>query len=81
VENTALSKQEHRVPFIVNWQGKIAPKKSEALVSQIDLLATLAKLTEVGIFAKRNTDSRDQLEAWLEKDDKGRDYIIGSADV
>ncbi|MDN5292532.1 MAG: hypothetical protein PWQ06_2771 [Anaerophaga sp.] len=69
-----------RVPFIVNWRGKIASKKSEALVSQIDLLATLAKLTEVDISQKGILDSRDQLEAWLGKDDKGRDYIIGSAD-
>jgi arylsulfatase A-like enzyme len=69
-----------RVPFIVNWQGKIASKKSEALVSQIDLLATLAKLTEVDISAKEVADSRDQLDAWLGHDEKGRDYIIGSAD-
>ena len=69
-----------RVPFIVNWQGKIAPKKSEALLSQIDLLATLAKLAGRDISQKEILDSRDQMEAWLGKDDKGRDYIIGSAD-
>lgn len=68
-----------RVPFIVNWQGKIASKKSEALVSQIDLLATLAKLTEVDISAKEVADSRDQLDAWLGYDEKGRDYVIGAA--
>jgi arylsulfatase A-like enzyme len=69
-----------RVPFIVNWQGEIAPKKSEALVSQIDLLATLAKLTEADISQKGILDSRDELEAWLGKDERGRDYIIGSAE-
>ena len=69
-----------RVPFIVNWHGRITPKKSEALVSQIDMLATLAKLAEVDISRKEVTDSRKQLEAWLGNDEKGRDYIIGSAD-
>ena len=69
-----------RVPFIVNWQGEIAPKKSEAIVSQIDLLATLAKLTEADISQKGILDSRDELEAWLGKDERGRDYIIGSAE-
>jgi arylsulfatase A-like enzyme len=69
-----------RVPFIVNWRGRITPKKSEALVSQIDMLATLAKLAEVDISGKEVTDSRNQLEAWLGNDEKGRDYIIGSAD-
>ena len=69
-----------RVPFIVNWHGEIAPKKSEALVSQIDLLAILAKLTGVDISQKGILDSRDELEAWLGKEERGRDYIIGSAD-
>lgn len=69
-----------RVPFIVNWRGEIAPKKSEALVSQIDLLAILAKLTGADISQKGILDSQDQLNAWFGNNDKGRDYIIGSAD-
>src|SRR3546814_11255652 len=34
-----------RVPFIVYWKGIIEPKVSDALVCQIDLLASLANLT------------------------------------
>jgi arylsulfatase A-like enzyme len=34
----------------------------------------------VDISAKEVADSRDQLDAWLGHDEKGRDYIIGSAD-
>jgi hypothetical protein len=40
----------------------------------------LAKLAGRDISQKEILDSRDQMEAWLGKDDKGRDYIIGSAD-
>jgi arylsulfatase A-like enzyme len=68
-----------RVPFIVNWQGKTQAKESAALVSQIDMLATLARLVGVDISEKEVADSRDQLDAWLGHDEKGRDYVIGAA--
>lgn len=68
-----------RVPFIVNWQGRTQAKESSALVSQIDMLATLARLVGLDISEKEVTDSRDQLNAWLGHDEKGRDYVIGAA--
>jgi len=68
-----------RVPFIVNWQGKTRAKESSALVSQIDMPATLARLAGVDITVKEVGDSRDQLDAWLGHDEKGRDYVIGAA--
>ena len=45
-----------RVPFITYWKGKIEHKKSDALISQIDILASLAQLTGV------ETDSTDGQE-------------------
>lgn len=53
-----------RVPFIVSWpRHAAAGKVSEALVSQIDALATLSEL--IGISCPDTTDSRPQLDTWL----------------
>lgn len=68
-----------RVPYIVHWTGNVRPGVSDALVSQIDLLATLAELTKTDFAEKPDIDSRDQLSAWLGEDSNGRDYIIGAA--
>ncbi len=67
-----------RVPFIVNWHGKVSAQKSEALVSQVDMLATFAELFNIDISQKENIDSQPQLKAWMGKDQKGREYVIGS---
>lgn len=63
-----------RVPFILSWPAQIKPQVSDALVTQIDALATLAKLT--GQKIADTLDSRDALNAWLGKDIKGRASII-----
>ncbi|MDQ0964876.1 arylsulfatase A-like enzyme [Flavobacterium sp. W4I14] len=34
-----------RIPFIVHWQGHVRPDSSSLLISQVDLFASLAKLT------------------------------------
>lgn len=62
-----------RVPFIVYWKGTIAPGVSDALVCQLDFLASLARLT--GVTADTG-DSEDHLEALLGKRDKGRTALI-----
>jgi len=67
-----------RVPFIVHWPNKVQPKVSEALVSQIDLLATLASLTGVDVSEKNLSDSQNHLSSWLGNEEKGRDYVIGA---
>lgn len=67
-----------RVPFIVHWPEKVTSKTSNALVSQIDMLATLANLTEVEVEESKLSDSRNYLSTWLGLDTNGRDYIIGS---
>lgn len=69
-----------RVPFILNWQGRVKPKQSNALISQIDMLATLARLVGINLSSKKEkSDSKNQLQAWMGNDDKGRDYVVGSA--
>ncbi len=67
-----------RVPFIIHWAGKVEQQTSSALISQIDMLATLAHLIQTKTPAETSLDSQNQLPAWLGKDKKGRDYIIGA---
>lgn len=67
-----------RVPFIVNWPGKVRKGTSSALVSQIDMLATFAELVNVKLTDEEKTDSQNQLPAWFGEDSRGRDYVIGA---
>ncbi len=68
-----------RVPFIVHWTGNVRPGISNALVSQIDMLGTLAELVGIDLAEARKFDTQNQLPAWLGNDFKGRDYVIGAA--
>lgn len=67
-----------RVPFILSKGNALESKISPALVSQIDMVATMAELTGIKTLEK-NTDSTPQLASWLGKDTKGRDYVIGAS--
>ena len=62
-----------RVPFVTYWKGKIEPKVSHALVCQMDLLASFAKL--VGT-EENTTDSQDVLDVLMGKSEHGRDALI-----
>lgn len=68
-----------RVPFIVHWTENVREGVSDALVSQIDMLATFSELVEKDISEEKLLDSRKQLPAWLGNDLKGRDYVISAA--
>lgn len=68
-----------RVPFIVSWPGNMKPGVSDALVSQVDLLGTMAAVLEQPLPQEAGPDTRDQLKAWTGKDKKGRDYVVESA--
>ncbi len=62
-----------RVPFIVQWKGHVEPGVSEAVVCQLDLLASLAKLTMQEI---DSGDSQELLATLLGDDTRGRDELI-----
>ena len=62
-----------RVPFITYWKGKIQPKKSDALVSQLDLFSSLARLTGSDL---RADDSLDLLDTFMGNSDLGRKELI-----
>lgn len=64
-----------RVPFIIKWPAKIAPKVSPALVSQVDLLGTFASIINQPI-PKEARDSKDLTKAFLGQSDQGRSEYI-----
>lgn len=65
-----------RVPCIVRWPQRVESGVSGALVSQIDWFASLASLIGIQLSDSVAPDSRNQIEAWLGKDLRGRDYVI-----
>lgn len=65
-----------RVPMIVSWPAQVKPGVSDALVSQIDLYASMASLMGKPLEEGAGPDSRDHLDAFLGKDLKGRDYVV-----
>lgn len=62
-----------RVPFIVQWKGKVTPGISDALVCQMDLLASFADLVGVDV---KSSDSQNMIEALLGNSEKGRTGLI-----
>lgn len=62
-----------RVPFITYWKGEIKPSVSDALVCQIDLLSSIAKLVDSDI---RADDSKELLQTFLGKNQNGRKELI-----
>ncbi len=62
-----------RIPFITYWKGVIEPGVSDALVSQVDLLSSLAALVGSD---KEGKDSKNLLHTLMGKSLKGRESLI-----
>lgn len=62
-----------RVPFISFWKGRIEPGVSDALISQLDLLSSLAALTGSEV---RTSDSQDLSKVLMGKSKKGREELV-----
>jgi arylsulfatase A-like enzyme len=67
-----------RVPFFTYWKGKITPVVSNALVCQMDLLSSLAKL--IGGKTKI-TDSQNLIDVLMGKSNKGRKSLVIEANT
>lgn len=68
------------VPFIVSWPGTVkGDRESDALVSHIDLLASLASLVGAVIPKDNATDSRNHLSTILGENQDNREYVIEQA--
>lgn len=63
-----------RVPFFVYWKGTIQPTVSNAMMNQLDLMASVAKL--VGAECPAGLDTQEHLDAFMGKSQKGRDAMV-----
>jgi len=68
-----------RVPFVVWWPGRVKPGVSDALVCQIDFLASFANLTGRKLAADDAPDSFDILPVLLGDSQTGRDHLVEHA--
>lgn len=65
-----------RVPFVVRWPAKVKPGTSDALVSQMDLLASFAALTGQSIPKGQAPDSENHIAALLGTKKSGREFLV-----
>ncbi|MFK7911444.1 MAG: sulfatase-like hydrolase/transferase [Akkermansiaceae bacterium] len=65
-----------RVPFIVTWAGNIQPGVSDAIIGQVDLLASLAKMAGQALREPKHTDSQNHFSALTGKNPIARNTIV-----
>jgi arylsulfatase A-like enzyme len=68
-----------RVPFLTRWPQRIRPGVSGALISQVDLTASLASLTGCKLPPGSAPDSVDVLPALMGRSHSGRDSLVQQA--
>jgi len=69
-----------RVPFIVHWPARVKPSVSGALISQVDLLRSLAALTGAAVPQGAAPDSENVLPALLGESNQGRQELVEQAE-
>jgi arylsulfatase A len=65
-----------RVPTIAWWPGRIQPRVSDALLTQVDLFASLAALAGAPLRDDVAIDSQNLLSAWLGQSRQGRNWLF-----
>lgn len=75
----SLNEAGTRVPFIARWPSRIKPGTSDALVCQIDLVASLASLTGQKLDDAAAPDSFNVLPALLGESGVGREHLVEHA--
>lgn len=65
-----------RLPLIATWPGKIKPGLSDALISQVDLYASIAALVGAEVSSGEAADSQDHLDALMGQSQTARDHVI-----
>ncbi|MDT0677901.1 sulfatase-like hydrolase/transferase [Autumnicola musiva] len=67
-----------RVPMIVYWPGTVEPRKSAAMMNQLDFYASLAELVGQDM-GGQIIDSENHLDALLGRTEKGREVMLEEA--
>jgi arylsulfatase A-like enzyme len=68
-----------RVPFIVRWPDRVKPGVSDALVGQVDLLASFAAFTKQPLKPGDAPDSVDTMAVFLGQSSNGRTELVEQA--
>lgn len=68
-----------RVPMIVSWKGHVESAVSDALMSHVDLLASIADLTGYELTEEEAADSKNYLDALLGESNSAREYMLEEA--
>jgi arylsulfatase A-like enzyme len=65
-----------RIPFIIRWEGEVKSGISNALFSQIDLMASFAEITGSSLSSDAGPDSHNQSDVLLGKSLSGREWLV-----
>ncbi len=65
-----------RMPTVTYWPGTIEPGESAALISQVDILASLAALVSQKIVPGAAPDSYNMLDVLMGHSQRGREYLV-----
>jgi len=65
-----------RVPTIVSWPGTVNPGVSDALLSQLDIYASMASIAGVELDAGEARDSLDLADTLLGHSEHGRELLL-----
>jgi arylsulfatase A-like enzyme len=68
-----------RVPFVLRWPARVKPAVSDALISQVDLIASFAALVGPPLSDQRARDSENVLPALLGTSNTGRAVLVEQA--
>jgi arylsulfatase A-like enzyme len=68
-----------RVPLVVRWPARVKPAVSNALVSQVDLIASFAALVDRPLAAGAGPDSQNVLPALLGTSRTARTWLVEQA--
>ena len=68
-----------RVPFIVRWPGHVKPGTSDALITQIDLLPSLAALLDQPLASDDAPDGQEPAARPARRIHQGRDHFVHHA--
>ncbi|WP_143873379.1 sulfatase-like hydrolase/transferase [Catenovulum sediminis] len=68
-----------RVPTIVHYPNRVKPAVSNALMSQVDIYASVANLLGIELAENEAIDSQNHIAAWLDGSVSGREELIEEA--
>ena len=68
-----------RVPFVLRWPQYVSTGESDALISQVDLMASFAELVKQPLSKDQAIDSQNQLTALMGVTTSGRKHLVQQA--